>query len=87
MKDKFLIRMMDYETETMIRAFFSTNITELLNLYLAAKENDIKIDIPFGEHDEGDKYSNKFAYVKDIRITFGGHATYTCLNVYVDVMY
>lgn len=85
MRDKFLIRMMDDETDTMIRAFYSLNITELLNLYLTAEEKEIEIDIPYA--DDKDKYNNKFAYVKDVRITFGDHNTFTCLNVYVEVMY
>ncbi len=87
MNDKFLIRLMDNENGMMIQAFYSTHITELLNFYLTAKENDIEIDIPYNYEVEHDKYGGKFAYVKDVRITFGNHVTYTCLNVYVEVMY
>ena len=86
MKDKFLIRMMTYEDdkEVMIKAFFSENITELLNLYLVAKENDISIDIPTEEEGHS-KYDGQEALVKEIRINFGGHESITCLNIYVDV--
>ena len=86
MKDKFLIRMMTYEDdkEVMIKAFFSENITELLNLYLVAKENDISIDIPIEEEGHS-KYDGQEALVKEIRISFGGHESITCLNIYVDV--
>ena len=85
MRDKFLIRMIDIENDRIIRCFQSFNITELLNLYLVAKENEVEVDIPIS--DNKDTYNGKFAFVKDVRITFGDNETYTCLNVYVDVMY
>lgn len=89
MKEKFLIRMMTWEKgkdyPTMIKAFYSEKITELLNLYLTAKSNDILIDIPV-EEDGKSKFDGHEAYVDEVRITFGGHEAITCLNVYVEVI-
>lgn len=89
MKEKFLIRMMTWEKEkdypTMIKAFHSEKITELLNLYLVAKSNNIPISIPVEEDGES-KFDGHKAYVDEIGITFGGHEAITCLNIYVEVV-
>ena len=87
MKNEFLIRMMTYKDneEKMIKGFHSTNITELLKLYILAKEEDIPIDIPI-EEDGHSEYDGQEAYIEDIRITFGGSESITCLNVYVVVI-
>ena len=87
MRHEFLIKMMTFKNgkEKMIKTFYSNNITELLKLYLLAKEEDIQIDIP--EENKGhSEYDGHEAYVDDIRITFGGKETITCLNIYVEVM-
>ena len=89
MKEKFLIRMMTWEEgkkyPTMIKAFHSEKITELLNLYLAAKSNDIPISIPVEENGKS-KFDGHEAYVDEIRIAFGGQEAITCLNIYVEVI-
>lgn len=89
MNEKFLIRMMTWEENkkypTMIKAFYSEKISELLKLYLTAKDNEIPIDIPTEEKSPS-KFDGHEAYVDEIRITFGGHETITCLNIYVEVM-
>jgi hypothetical protein len=89
MRDKFLIRMMTWEDNknypTMIKGFFSNSITEFLKLYNEAKENEIIIDIP-EENEEHSKFDGKEAYVKELRIGFGGNEAITCLDVYVDVV-
>ena len=89
MNEKFLIRMMTWEENreypTMIKAFYSEKISELLKLYLTAKNNGIPIDIP--EEEEGtSKFDGHEAYVDEIRITFGGREAITCLNIYVEVI-
>lgn len=88
MKNNFLIRMMtwedDHEYPTMIKAFYSEHITELLKLYITAKENEIIINIP-EENEKHSKFDGHEAYVTDIQINFGGNESITCLNVYVEV--
>lgn len=89
MGDKFLIRMMTWEDDknypTMIKAFYSKNITELLTLFLTAKEEEITIEIP--NEDKGhSKFDGHEAYVEDVRIIFGGKESSTCLDVYVEVI-
>ena len=89
MKEKFLIRMMTWEKgkeyPTMIKAFHSEKITELLNLYLTAKSNDILISIPIEEDGESE-FDGHEAYVDEVKITFGGHEAITCLDIYVEVI-
>lgn len=85
MKKEFLIRLINYEDEKMIKAFFSNNITELLKLYLFAKEEEVYIDIPIEDNGRS-KYDGHEAYIKDVRISFGGKEALTCLNVYVEVV-
>ena len=89
MKNNFLIRMMtwedDHEYPTMIKAFYSKHITELLKLYITAKENEIIINIP-KENEGHSKFDGREAYVTDIQINFGGNESITCLDVYVEVI-
>lgn len=89
MENNFLIRMMtwedNYEYPTMIKAFYSKRITELLKLYITAKEKEILINIP--EENEGhSKFDGHEAYVIDVQINFGGKEAITCLDVYVEVI-
>jgi protein involved in sex pheromone biosynthesis len=89
MCDEFLIRMLTWEDNkkypTMIKGFFSNSITEFLKLYTEAKKNEIVIDIP-EEYEGRSKFDGKEAYVKELRIGFGGNEAITCLDVYVDVV-
>lgn len=85
----FLIRMMTWEENkdypTMIKAFYSKDITELLKLYLIAKEQEIPINIP-REEEGHSKFDGKIAYVENVDINFGGYEAITCLNIYVRVV-
>lgn len=88
--DKFLIRMMTWEKDknypTMVKGFYSKNITELLNLYYTAKEKEIEIQIPIEYEDYSSKFDGETAYVESIEIIFGGHTSMTCLDVYVKIV-
>lgn len=82
--ENFLIRLMTYkeneENPTMLCAYFSSNINELLKLYITAKEKEIPIEIPSFFK------SNVIGYVEDIRLTFGDKETFTTLNVYIEIV-
>ena len=88
MNDKFLIRLMTVEKgkiyPTMIKAFYHKHITELLKLYLTAKEYKIPIFIPI-EVEGASKFDGKEVYVQDIHLHFGGEEAITCLDIYVEV--
>lgn len=89
MENNFLIRMITYEDNneypTMIKTFYSKRITELLKLYIIAKEKKILINIP--EENEGhSKFDGYEAYVTDVQISFGGEEAMTCLDIYVEVI-
>lgn len=85
--NKFLIRMMiykeDQEYPSVICAFHSTKITELLRLYITAKECDIPIKVDNYSSMIDSDFCDKEYYVEDIDIDFGAKDSFTTLNIYV----
>ena len=85
--NKFLIRMMIYEEDkdypSVICGFYSTKITELLKLYITAKECEIPIKIDNYSPMVDSKFRDKEYYIEDIDIDFGTEDSFTTLNIYV----
>lgn len=85
MEKKFLIKL-ETKEEEIIKAWYSKNITELLHLFLAAKDNDILIDIPYEGGNYHSKYDGAEAYVDSVRIRAGGMESLLVLDVIVEVV-
>lgn len=86
--NKFLIRMMIYEEDkdypSVICGFYSTKITELLKLYITAKECEIPIKVDNYSSMINSKFCDKEDYiVENIDIDFGTENSFTTLNIYV----
>lgn len=85
---EFLIRLKTWEEgaihSTVIKAYYTNNITELLKLCIAAKEHEVPINIP-NEGSLASKYDGGQCYVEDIVINFGNDICLMGLDIYVEV--
>ena len=86
--NQFLIRLKTWEKgavrPTVIKAYYTNIITEVLKLYITAKEYEIPINIP-NEGSLASKYDGGQCYVEDIVINFGNDICLMGLDIYVEV--
>ena len=86
MNDKVLVRLYTYDESNsfpcMIKAFYSNNASDLLKIYLIAKESELRIQIP-EEIDGRSKYDGCESYIDDIKIRFGGAESIPTLDLYI----
>ena len=85
MEENFLIKL-ETKEEQIVKTWWSKNITELLHLFLMAKDNEIPIDIPCESGFNHSKYDGAEAYVDSVRIRAGGVESLLVLNVIVEVI-
>lgn len=81
--DKILVKLMNEEDESMIRAFYTSNPTEILKMYYFAKENEIDISVPCNDDGDKDRYTDEIFYIEDITIVFGNTNTFNVINIWV----
>lgn len=84
-QDKYLVRLMDVETDMPICTHYTNNIFEEFKLYHYMVSNGIETELRIAEEDN-ENYKDKVFFIKDVYIQFGGECGLNTLDVYVEAM-
>lgn len=84
--DAIQIRLIDTEKNNYcFRLYFTTKFTETLKMYRYVQKEGIDILITSNDDDNPDEYTDSYANIEDIEVSFGGDVYYTTIHIYVTV--
>jgi len=84
--NQVLIRLMDWENDNMIRAFYTEKPENFLAMYDYCDKHDMPIYIPQNLNKEDDPYNNvECGFIEEIHIGFGGNESIPNIDIWVKV--
>lgn len=77
-----LVTLIDVETEETVRQYWTSDLSETLKMFYAAKECGVELQVCVPEDREEDKYSGTICGIEDVDIRFGDKDNLTLIRVY-----